>query len=849
MFRCLGRIAAKYRVLVIIVWIALAAGLTAVAPSLDEVSSSDQKDFLPEDAPFIHAQKVQERVFPEQSAASSSVVIVDAGPGRDVYDPKVWAFVEELETWLSSGQAPSNISQVAGPATMPELADKLISGNGQIALVGIGMSSGMDLKPTDDAVMAIDDWLEEHTPAGVTAYQSGDAALNTQAEESAFTTMDRTLWITIILVVVALLAIYRSPVSPVIPLFAVTMALLVTLAVVGLLAEAGIIAVLTEVQTILVAVLYGAGTDYCLFLISRFREEMAGNAGAKEAARRTVNLVGETISSSAGTVFVGFLSLVFAEMGMFKSAGPMLAIGIAVSLLSGLTLVPALLAVLGDRAFWPAKARHRSSGRWYEATSKLVSSRPLLAIVVIVAVMTPLSVYGFSQDLNYDLISELPKEIPSVKGYHLLQEHMGSGVLFPLIVVVTGRDTATMAGEIVQLTEELHRLEGVADVRGLHTPLGYDDETLNGLLRVDGQLGLLLAMDGSQEEAVPDAEQVQAKINGMQRYMDALTAQFPELAGDENLRTAQQILDSGLMGIMMGQDELLAAVEGLIERLVGMDNAYLIPPMEEGDLFAELRPLYEEYVAADGASYRLEVVLTDAIGESGFDTVNDMREVLKAYQSDGEAVVSGFTAVYTDIRDIMNRDMYRAFGFVLAGVFIVLLLMLRSVVAPVYLIATVLLSFTCTLGLTNLFFDLVMGVERLSWLMPMFMFVFLVALGIDYSIFLFGRIKEEVAYHGSREGVHVAVARTGAIITSAGVILAGTFAGMMAGEVAFLTQLGFAVAAGVLIDTFVVRTMLDPALAALFGRWTWWPGGVPRPQGRRQESPATAAEAQEGTTA
>jgi len=849
MFQRLGHIAAKYRFLVIIVWTALAAGLTAVAPSLDEVSSSDQKDFLPENAPFVRAQEIQERAFPEQSAASTSMVLVDAGQGRTVHDPEVWAFIEDLETWLGSDRAPYNISQVAGPATTPEFADKLISANGQLALVGVGMSSGMDLKPTDDAVTAIDDWLEEHTPASITTYQSGEAALNTQAEESTFTTMDRTLWITLILVVVALLAIYRSPVTPVISLFAVTMALLVTLAVIGLLAEAGIIAVLTEVQTILVAVMYGAGTDYCLFLISRFREEMAGEASAGEATKRTVRLVGETISSSAGTVFVGFMSLVFAEMGMFKSAGPMLAIGIAVSLLAGLTLVPALLAVLGNRAFWPAKAQHRSSGRWYEATSKLVSSRPLLAIVVIVAVMTPLSVYGFSRDLNYDLIAELPKEIPSVKGYHLLQEQMGSGVLFPLTVVVTGRDQAAMAGEIVQLTEELYVLEGVTDVRSLHTPLGYEDETLNRLLRADGQLGLLLAMGGGQGEAVPDAEQAQATIAAIQRYVDALTAQLPELAGDPNLTAAQEILDGGLMGIMMGQDELQAAVARLAERCASMDNAYLIPPMEQGDLFADLRPLYEEYVSADGTSYRLEVVLADAIGEPGFDTVNDIRGVLEAYQGDGEAVVSGFTVVYTDIRDIMNRDMYRAFGFVLAGVFVVLLLMLRSVVAPVYLIATVLLSFTCTLGLTSLFFDLVMGVDRLSWLLPLFMFVFLVALGIDYSIFLFGRIKEEVAYHGIREGVHVAVARTGAIITSAGIILAGTFAGMMAGEVAFLKQLGFAVAMGVLIDTFVVRTVLDPALAALFGRWTWWPGGVPRPQGRRQESPVATAEVQEGTTA
>jgi RND superfamily putative drug exporter len=544
-----------------------------------------------------------------------------------------------------------------------------------------------------------------------------------------------------------------------------------------------------------------------------------------------VGLVGETISSSAGTVFVGFASLVFAEMGVFRSAGPMLALGIAIMLLAGLTLVPALLAVLGNRAFWPGRARHRATGRWYGATSKLVSSRPLLAIVVIAAVMVPFSVHGLSQDLNYDMVSELPADIPAVRGYHLLQEEMGGGVLFPLSVVVTGRDADAMAREgateIARLTGALYALEGVADVRGLHTPLGYADDGLDELLRVDTQLRLLLSMDEDQAAGAPDAAQAAATLAAMERYVDHVAAHFPELAGDEDLATVREILDGGMMALVMRQQELLLAVDRLATRFEAMDDAYLLPPTGEGDLFAELRPVYEEYVAPSGDAYRLEVVLDDPIGEGGFDTVGRIRHLLADYAGDGDAVVSGFTAVYTDIRDVMNRDMYRAFGFVLAGVFLVLLLMLRSVVAPTYLIATVLLSFTFTLGLTALFFDWVLGVERLSWLLPLFMFVFLVALGIDYSIFLFGRIKEEVAHHGVREGVHTAVAATGSIITSAGIILAGTFAGMMAGEVQFLRQLGFAVAVGVLVDTFVVRTMLDPALATLFGRWTWWPGGVP----------------------
>jgi hypothetical protein len=358
---------------------------------------------------------------------------------------------------------------------------------------------------------------------------------------------------------------------------------------------------------------------------------------------------------------------------------------------------------------------------------------------------------------------------------------------------------------------------------------------MRDLMRVDGQLGLLLSMAATEDEAAPvDPGQAMALIAGMQRYIDLIAERFPELAGDENMATAREIVSGGLEGMAFRELELMAAVAGLMERFRGIEDAYIMPPTGEGDLFAMLQPLKDNYTASGGSAYRLEVVLDDPLSESGMATVREIRNSLErstqagaASQGDSDTVVSGYTAVFADIQDVMARDQVRIYAFVLAGIFLVLLLMLRSVVAPIYLIGTVFLSFTCTLGLTGLFFRLVFDVDKLSWMLPIFTFVFLVALGIDYSIFLFGRIKEEVAKHGVREGVHVAVARTGAIITSAGIILAGTFAGMMAGEMMLLKQLGFAVAVGVLIDTFVVRTILDPALAAFFGRWTWWPGGVP----------------------
>jgi RND superfamily putative drug exporter len=262
---------------------------------------------------------------------------------------------------------------------------------------------------------------------------------------------------------------------------------------------------------------------------------------------------------------------------------------------------------------------------------------------------------------------------------------------------------------------------------------------------------------------------------------------------------------------------------------------------ESGPLFEQFNQLSPSFLSQDGQSFQMSITLDSEPGtEHSFETVGRIRDVLDRYEDDGPVGVSGTAALITDIRDTIQRDLLRAFGFVLIGIFIVLLLMLRSAVAPLYLICTVLLSYTFTLGITNLVFKIFFDTPRLSFMVPFMMFVFLVALGIDYSIFLFGRIKEEVGYHGIHEGVHIAVATTGTIITSAGMILAGTFAGLMAGDLKFLAEVGFAVAFGVLVDTFVVRTILDPALAALFGRWTWWPGGIPQSIQRRSPQPADA---------
>jgi len=864
MFRRIGRFATRYRIPIIVVWVAAAVIMTIIAPNIDSVASSDQADFLPGDAPFVHAQQVYQETFPEGFAPGSTVIVLDAREAGGVFNPDAETFEEQIDTpvgrfivtlrdWLHGDDGPENVMQVVDPALSPSVAQLMVGPENDIAIVRVTFSTSNPEQETIDAQNAIDAWIADHAPDGLAAFQTGEGPIINNTTESVEYSAHLTTQVTIALVIILLLLIYRSPVSPLVPLVAVTLAYLISRGIVAFLG-AHVMTITSYANLIMIVVMYGAGTDYCLFLISRFREEMADTTDTLAATSETVHRVGETIASSAGTIFVGFMAMVFAEMGSFNTTGPALAIGIVLSLLAGLTLVPALLATLGPRAFWPGKAHHRATGRYYAAVSQFVSSRPLPTIVVIVALMAPLSYYALTQPVSYNLLGDLPDDKSSVIGYKLMGESLGAGQIAPLTVVVTGRDPDNVAHEIAELTDRLLALPQVEEVRGLNSPLGNRGAEFSGLLRVDRQLALANDMLGTMNPTTMaggemDLASLGALLQGVRGYLDLLAERFPEVADDPDLALLREAFGNPL-GLIQQRNALPDALAGLSETFAALPDAYLLPtelsdvvaalPVGDNGLSADLfGQLTAQYLTADATAFKLDVILGgNTQGYEAMDTVNEIRAILTDYQDSGEAVVAGATAINTDIRDTMDRDLVRAILYVMVGIFVVLLIMLRSVVAPLYLIATVVLSFLFTLGLTNLVFQhLWLQVEGLTWYVPFFVFVFLVALGVDYSIFLIGRIKEEIPRHGVREGVHVAVAATGAIITSAGLILAGTFGALMVGEVAGLLEVGFAVAVGVLIDTFVVRTMLVPALTTALGRWAWWPGRLFKRTGSHSVAP------------
>jgi len=327
--------------------------------------------------------------------------------------------------------------------------------------------------------------------------------------------------------------------------------------------------------------------------------------------------------------------------------------------------------------------------------------------------------------------------------------------------------------------------------------------------------GYLLQLAQSYPEVLQDA--------GYLKALDALSglAAIAQDSEDSSAGEAPSLDEAVLEQALARLSALADGLEELQTTFSGRPEAILLP-----DLYLDtnegLRALRDSYISTDGTATRFQVVLdVGPYSPEAISTVQTMRAALA--DTGFQGFVDGSSAVLLDLQEASNRDMTRAIIYVLSGIFVVLIILLRALIAPIYLILTILLSYTATLGVVRLLFVDILGAAGIVWWVPMFMFVMLVALGMDYNIFLIGRVKEEVAPHGTRAGTRLALARTGGIITSAGIIMAGTFASMLSASILGLLQIGFAVAFGVLLDTFVVRTTLVPAIIVLLGRWSWWP--------------------------
>ena len=648
---------------VLLVWIAAAGALGPYQAKLQDAAKNDPASFLPASAESTRTLQTLRDRFTNGRTTPALVVWRRAG-GLTAADRR------------AVSAAVAKIRRLRLPETLPPSPPQL-AGDTAVAALPITADDIDAIRPTVDRVREV---VGAH-PAGLEAYVTGPAGITVDAVK-VFGQIDATLLAaTTALVLVLLLLIYRSPVVALVPLAVVALAYAIAAGIVYLLIDSAGLVVNGQTTGILIILMFGAGTDYCLLIVARYREELRRHDDRHEAMAATLRRTSPAILSSGGTVVAAMLVLLLADLRTFRSAGPVLALGVATTMLAGLTLLPAALTIVGRRAF--RRTSRRARGMWHRIGER-VARRPALVLAAAAAALL-VAAAGNAVDLpGLSLGGGFRGSVESVQGLHALARSLPAGEVAPT-------DVLAPASVAARTTAALRRVDGVASVHRV----GTSD---------DGRLVHLQATLRSDP------------------YGDAAI--------------------------------------GLVPRL----RAAAAP-----------------------------------------------------------ALVGGPTAEEADTRTTTRHDERVVVPVTLLTILAILCLLLRAVVAPLYLVASVVLSFAATMGASYAAFAWAFGSPGSDASLPLFVFLFVVALGIDYNIFLMARVREEACRDGARLGVLRGLEHTGGVITSAGVVLAGTFAVLMLLPLEQLFQLGFAVALGVLVDTLVVRTLLVPATAFLAGRASWWP--------------------------
>ncbi|MBG6084208.1 MMPL family transporter [Zhihengliuella flava] len=702
----------------IALWLAVMAVGGPTFGQIGSVQTTDRTTFLPESAEATRAVEWQEK-FAESDAVPAIVVLESS---EELAPPMAEELMAELDAASVDGRALADTA-VIGPLPADDaLALQLVVPLSAELDVEVGVEEVRDLAA---AAVERGDFGE-----GAQAYVTGPAGFSADLVE-AFGGIDGVLLIVaLIAVLVILLVVYRSVLLPFSVLITAMAALCAAIVVVYQLAAAELIRIDGQSQGILSILVIGAATDYCLLIVARFREALMEGHSRWTAVRRAWVRSLEPIAASSGTVVVGLLCLMFSDLNSNKALGPIAASGIVFSVLAALTLLPALLGLLGRAAFWPV----------------------------------------------------MPK--PTSEAAHVAKrsEHRGWFAV-------------------------------ARWVRRRHRPVWI----LTTLVLAAGCLGVTQL----QASGVPESSLVLGSSDAREGQ-EAIGRHFDAGSGSPTLVYADEAV----------ADEALETVQGTD----GVASAYLTA---EGG--GPVRPGVDAR-AVEGR-VQIEVTLADpADSAAAEDTVVQLRDNVHAL--DDESLVGGPTATALDKETTAQQDNLKIIPLVFGAILLILMLLLRSIVAPVVLILTTVLSYGTAMGVSALVFNGLYEFPGADPTVPLFGFVFLVALGVDYNIFLMSRAREEVRERGVHDGMTHALAVTGGVITSAGVVLAATFAALSVVPIMFMVQLGFIVAFGVLLDTLVVRTLLVPALSHELGRWLWWPSKLfRRPGGLRAESPDADSEA------
>ncbi|MDQ1144131.1 RND superfamily putative drug exporter [Bacillus sp. SORGH_AS 510] len=689
----------KRWLLILLAWLVAALALSLFATGAKEQTSPNKNEGLPETAASIQAEKSLQKYFPSSEGVPLFVVVYDKDGLKDADVEQAMTSIEKV-----MGNADQDLTVVPLSKLPTQARASFFSKDHTTFFLPVLFPNGLENKVVKATIDGLKKDVSKEVPAHLDTYFTGPAGIIADTYEM-FTKADVVLILaTVGLIFLLLIVIYRSPLLAFIPLIGAGISYMVVDRLLGFMGELKWFAIDSQSLSIMTILLFAVITDYSLLLFARFREELEKDVPVNEAMKTAVRVVKEPIFFSGGTIFLSMLTLFFAVYEPYRGFAPVFAVAVALMILAGLTLLPALFAIAGEKAFWPANPRAvKRAGRegFWHKMGRWVTNKPWVFMAPILVVLVFCASLTRQVHFSFNLLDSFPQEMSSIKGFNRLNDAFSAGEIAPSTVIVKAKG-AVSQDQIQRLVEELNQKDFVskADVQG--NP--YAEGNPNVV-----KVNLVLKNNPYSEQAFDDIESLRED-------------------------SANLLKSSGLAA------------------------------------------------------------------------------------ADAKLLVAGESAQNADIREASHGDEIRIITMMTVLIMVMLGIQTRSILAPVYMMGTILLSYGAALGLSIFVFQELLGYPGVSYRIPLYTFVFLVALGVDYSIMLISRIREEKKHLPLKDAVREGVGKTGGVISSAGLILAATFAVLITQPVLELRVFGFAVAVGVLIDTFIVRPIVIPALMVVTTR-------------------------------
>lgn len=770
----------KGRWLILAIWIITTITLTVLSPDINSIMRDREQKILPDGSPSVVADEIYSKMS-DFEGSSDIIVFYD----KDKISDSSMSKIETSVRGIVASSDELGIGEVMDPFTTPDAASSLISEDGTTLMVSLKLDKQgrtiSEIKKQFDSKLADVD---------TTYYLSGKDFINEDYQAQAEAGVSKSAALTVIFILVVLMLMFRSIITPIVSLLSVVFAYLCSMGIAAQLIDKANFPVTSLTQILMILILFGIGTDYNILLFNRFKEELSHGLSIDDAIIQTYKTAGKTIAFSILTVLIAFLSLAFAQSSIYQS-GIVVVIGAAVLLLEIVTLTPFAMKLLGNKVFWPSKTTkgHKDSKAW-GGVSSFATKHPLVSVIGVLIIILP-TIFLYEKKLSFNTVGELGDSTASSEGFNLVAKHFGEGQAMPSFVMIESDETLDnnqALAVIDSLTEKIKKIDGVSKVSSITQPEGTKINEFyigNQMASVTEGLTTITDSIGQINQSLslgPGATQLAALTGGLNQIQDGL--------GQTN--------------------DYLATLT--------TSDAFYMPEQALKD--QAFQPAMDNFFSTDRKVTMINVVLADdPYSEAAIKTVNKIQNIVSdglngSVLSDAKYGVSGQTSYTGDMNKMLSSDLSRTSVVVLIGVLIVLILVTRSFWAPIFITGSLMGAFYASQFVINRIFIDMKGYDGISSYIPFFSFIIIVALGVDYSIFVMARFKE-YSYLPAKQAIVLACKQIGGVVMSAVVILGGTFATLMPSGLLLLIELAVAVITGLIVLCLIMLPVFLPAMISL----------------------------------